>query len=125
MAGQGSVAWIFEKKGLIVVDADKVSEDSLMDVVINAGAEDLSRSGDKFEILTAPTNLEAVKKALEEAKVPCESANLQMIPKNMTSVSATHARGVIALIEALEDQDDVQNVYTNCDIPDEIMKEVA
>jgi YebC/PmpR family DNA-binding regulatory protein len=125
MAGQGSVAWIFEKKGLIVVSTDKADEDQLMELVIEAGAEDLSRSGDKYEILTQPSDFDLVKKAIEKAKIPCESANLQMIPKNLTAVSAQNARGVIALIEALEDHDDVQNVYSNCDIPDEVMKEVA
>jgi len=125
LAGQGSVAWLFEKKGFIVVSDDQVSEDRLMEIALNAGAEDLSKSGNRFEVLTSPTDFETVKKALDEAKIPSESANLQMIPKNLIAVSPQHARNVIALIEALEDQDDVQNVYTNCDIPDEVMKEVA
>ena len=125
LAGQGSVAWLFEKKGLIVVGQDKATEDQLMELVLNAGAEDLAKADNKFEILTSPTDFEAVKKALEQAKVPYESAGVQMIPKNLVSVSPAHARAVLALIEALEDHDDVQHVYANCDIPDEVMKEVG
>ena len=125
LAGQGSVAWLFEKKGLIVVDASKATEDELMELVLNAGAEDLSKSGDKFEIITGIADFEAVKKALDEAKISYESAGLQMIPKNLVPVSVANARTVLALIEALEDHDDVQNVHANCDIPDEVMKEVA
>ena len=125
MAGQGSVAWLFEKKGLIVVGADKATEDQLMEVALNAGAEDLFSAGEKFEIITGPAEFEAVKKALEQAKLPYESASIGMIPKNLVTVSVANARQVLALIEALEEHDDVQNVYANCDIPDEVMKEVA
>jgi YebC/PmpR family DNA-binding regulatory protein len=125
MAGAGSVAWIFEKKGLIVVSATGISEDKLMELAIHAGAEDLSRSDEQFEIVSGPNEFEAVKKALDDAKVEYESAQLTMIPKNTVSVSAAHARAVLQLIEALEDHDDVQNVYANCDIPDEVMKEMA
>ena len=125
MAGAGSVSWLFEKKGLIVVDQSKAGEDQLMELVLNAGAEDLFKAGDKFEIITNAGDFETVKKALDDAKIPYESADLQMIPKNLVPVSATNARQVLALIEALEDQDDVQHVYANCDIPDEVMKEVA
>lgn len=124
MAGAGSVAWLFEKRGLIVVHQNKVTEDQLMEVVLNAGAEDLSKADDKFEILTSPHEFETVKKALDDAKVAYDSADLQLIPKNLVAVDANHARQVLALIEALEDHDDVQNVYANCDIPDEVMKEV-
>lgn len=125
MAGAGSVSWLFEKKGLIVVNQSKAGEDQLMELVLNAGAEDLSKADDKFEILTGPHEFETVKKALDDANVHYESADLQMIPKNLVPVSATNARQVLALIEALEDHDDVQHVYANCDIPDEVMKEVA
>ncbi|MBI4373140.1 MAG: YebC/PmpR family DNA-binding transcriptional regulator [Candidatus Omnitrophica bacterium] len=125
MAGAGSVSWLFEKKGLIVVDQSKATEDQLMELVLNAGAEDLAKAGEKFEIITGAADFEAVKKALEDAKVPYESADLQMIPKNLVPVSPANARAVLALIEALEDHDDVQHVYANCDIPDEVMKEIA
>ena len=124
MAGAGSVAWLFEKKGLIVVDETAAKEDQLMEVVLNAGADDLSKSGDKFEVLTDPHHFETVKKALEDAKIKCEIAALQMIPKNLAPVNADHARAILALIDALEDHDDVQNVYTNCDFPHEVVKEL-
>ncbi len=125
MAGAGSVSWLFEKKGLIVVNESKAGEDQLMELVLNAGAEDLAKAGDKFEIITGASDFEAVKKALDDAKIPYETADLQMIPKNLVPVSVTNARQVLALIEAFEDHDDVQHVYANCDIPDEVMKEVA
>ncbi|OGW79164.1 MAG: transcriptional regulator [Omnitrophica bacterium RIFCSPLOWO2_12_FULL_44_17] len=125
LAGAGSVAWIFEMKGLITVDANAATEDKLMEIVLNAGAEDFSREGDNFEIVTQPHDFEAVKKAIEDAKIPVGTAALTRIPKNLTPVDAANARSVLDLIEALEDHDDVQNVYANCDIPDEVMKEVG
>ena len=124
MAGAGSVGWLFEKKGLIVIDQSKASEDQLMEIVLNAGADDLAKADDKFEVLTGPHEFEAVKKALDDAKIAYESANIRLLPKNLVPVSVTNARQVLALIEAFEDHDDVQNVYANCDIPDEVMKEV-
>jgi len=125
MAGAGSVAWIFEKKGLIVVDAGTASEDQLMEVALNAGADDLAKSDDKFEIMTSVHDFDKVKKALDDAKIKYESASLQMIPKNLAPADATQARSVLDLVDALEDHDDVQNVYTNCDIPPEVMKELG
>lgn len=125
MAGAGSVAWIFEKKGLIVVDAAKTTEDALMEVALGAGAEDLTQSDGKFEIVCGPHEYEAVKTAVEKAGIPADSAQLTMIPKNTTPVSSEGARAVLSLIETLEDHDDVQNVYANCDIPDEVMKELS
>jgi transcriptional/translational regulatory protein YebC/TACO1 len=125
MAGAGSVAWQFEKKGLIVVDRAKAGEDKLMEIAVGAGADDLSAEGEKFEITTGPHEFEAVRAALEGAGVPMESGQLTMIPKNLQAVSAEGARSVLNLIEALEEHDDVQNVYANCDIPDEVMKEIS
>ena len=125
MAGAGSVAWMFEKKGLIVIDKSKSSEDALMEIVLGAGAEDLTAAGEKFEIITGPADFEAVKHALEKASIVSDSAQLTMIPKNQTPVDAKGARGVLDLIDALEEHDDVQNVYANCDIPDEVMKEIG
>ncbi len=125
MAGAGSVAWIFEKKGLIVVPCAQASEDRVMEIVLQAGAEDLSTSNDKFEIVTGPVALEPVKSALEAAKIVPESAELTLIPKNQVSLSPDKARLVMGLLEALEDHDDVQNVYANFEIPDEVMKELV
>ena len=125
MGGAGSVAWIFEKKGLIVVDAAKTSEEKLMEIVLGAGAEDLAESNGKFEVTCGTHEFEAVKAAIEKAGIHPESAQLTMIPKNMTPITAENARAVLKLVDSLEDHDDVQNVYVNCEIPDEVMKELA
>ena len=125
MAGAGSVAWIFEKKGLIVVPESQVSEEKLMEITLQAGAEDLSSSNGKFEIITDPASFEAVKHSLEQASIHPESAELTSIPKNQVPLTPDKARAVLALIEALEDHDDVQNVYANFEIPDEVMKELV
>ena len=124
MAGAGSVAWIFEKKGFIVVPNLKVTEDQLMEIVLSAGAEDLTQAGDKFEITASPHDFWAVREALEKSKIPFESAEITMIPKNQVAVTPEAVRSVLHLIEALEEHDDVQNVYANFDIPDDIAKEI-
>lgn len=125
MAGAGSVAWQFDKKGFMVVPKKGTTEEKLMDVAVGAGAEDMQQTGDNFEITTEPQDFEAVREALEGAGIPMESAEVTMIPKNETSVSADSARAVVRLIDALEDHDDVQHVYTSCDIPEEVMKEIS
>ncbi|MGI6241496.1 MAG: YebC/PmpR family DNA-binding transcriptional regulator [Candidatus Omnitrophota bacterium] len=125
MGGAGTVAWMFEKKGLIVVSHSGVTEDQLMEVAINGGAEDMVAVGETFQVTTAPSDLWVVREAIEKAGIKIESANLVMNPKNMTAVDAGAARTVVKLIEALEEHDDVQNVYANADIPDEVMKELA
>lgn len=124
MAGAGSVAWIFERKGIILVAKDQGSEEEVMEAAISAGAEDFAAEDESYEITTDPQSLYAVKEALEK-KISVKSADLTMVPKNMAPVSADDARGVLKLIETLEDHDDVQNVYANCDIPDEVMKELG
>ncbi len=125
MAGAGSVAWLFEKKGFLVVPKLKTTEDQLMEIALAAGAEDLSQIGDKFEITTGPHDFWAVKEALDKANIPTETAEITMIPKNQVSVTPEIVRSVLHLIEALEEHEDVQNVYANCDIPDEVMKEIS
>lgn len=124
MAGAGSVGWLFEKKGFFVVDQSAAKEDELMQVALDAGAEDLSKDGEKFEILTDPHDFDKVKKALDEVKIKCDMAEMSMIPKTTVSVGAESARLVLGLIDALEDHDDVQNVYTNCDFPPDVLKEI-
>jgi YebC/PmpR family DNA-binding regulatory protein len=123
MAGLGSVAWVFESKGLIVVDVDKAAEEELMEIAIDAGAEDFSRSGDVFEIITAPQDFDMVRQALEKKDIPMQSADLTRIAKNQVPVSNDDVRKIIKLIERLEDNDDVQNVYVNIEIPDDILNE--
>lgn len=124
MAGAGSVGWIFEAKGVINVDLDKADEDELMEAVLEAGAEDFSSSEDGFEITCAPQDFDTVKKALEAKSIEPASAELTQIPKNTVKLDADDARRLFRLIDVLEDNDDVQNVYANFDIPDEIMNEL-
>ena len=119
------MAWIFEKKGFIVVLKTAIEEDALMEIVLGAGAEDMTSTDQMFEVTTAPQDLWAVREAVEKAKIKIESANLTMIPKNLVSVSPDTGRKVVHLIEALEEHDDVQNVYSNADIPEEVIKEMS
>jgi len=125
MAGAGSVAWIFEKKGLMVIDKSKISEDQLMEIVLPAGAEDLTLEGSFFEVTCVPQDFENVKKALADKNVSCESAEITMLPKNLVKVDSESAKQLLSLIEALEDHDDVQHVYTNADIPEDVLNEVS
>lgn len=125
MGGAGSVAWMFEKKGLIVVSKQKISEDALMEIVLANGAEDMSPAGEHFEVTASPHDYEGLRQALEKAKIPTESAQITMIPKNLVEVSPETARHIIKLMDLLEEHDDVQHVYVNCEIPDEVMKELA
>ncbi len=122
----GSVAWIFEKKGLIVVEKDKVDEDTLMAAALEAEAEDISDAGSEWEIETSPEELTRVKKALEDKGIEILSAKVTMVPSNIVKVEdEKKAQQLIALMNALEENDDVQNVYANFDIPDELLEKVA
>jgi len=120
----GSVAWNFEKKGVIVLDGDRYSEDDVMPA-IDAGAEDVQEEGDKMRVLSEPTDLTAVKAALEEAGVEIESAALATEPKSTVELTGKDAQRMIDLLEVLDDQDDVDQVYANFDIPDSVMEELA
>jgi len=124
MAGAGSVAWIFEKKGLLVVSKTAAEEEQLLELVTGAGAEDMTSDGESYQVTTSVQDFENVRGAVEAAAISVESAQLTMIPKNQTAVDADGARAVLKLVDALEDHDDVQNVYMNADIPDEVMKEI-
>jgi YebC/PmpR family DNA-binding regulatory protein len=122
MSEPGSVAWQFERKGVVNVARD-ISEDDLMGVVLEAGAEDLRDEGDHWMILSLPTALTAVRSAVEQAGVAVLSGDVEMIPTTTIEVtSASDARKVLRLLEILEDHDDVQNVVANFDIPDEIFE---
>jgi YebC/PmpR family DNA-binding regulatory protein len=125
MAGAGSTAWMFTKKGFITVSKAKAKEEELMDTVLEAGAEDLKAEGDLFEITSDASNLEAVKAALETKKIATESAEVTMIPNSTVKVIGNDAKQVLGLMEALEDQEDVQAVYANFDIPDEEMEKIS
>lgn len=124
IANPGAVAWMFEHKGLIVVAADAAVEEALFELVLENGAEDLKNEGDHFEVVTEVDAFENVRKAIEESGTKYDSAELTYIPKNTVKVEdAEEARKILALVDALEDNDDVQNVYANFDISEEILKE--
>jgi len=125
MAGAGSVSWIFTQKGYISVAKDKVKEDELMNIVLDAGAEDMKHEDDLYEIFTSVQDLEKVKQALQDKGIKWEDAELTMIPSSTVKVTGNEAKQVLGLIESLEEHDDVQQVYANFDIPDDILNEVA
>jgi YebC/PmpR family DNA-binding regulatory protein len=116
---QGSVAWMFERKSQILIEKEEATEDTLMNLVLECGADDLKDDGDTWEILSAPEAHEAVVAALATAKIPTVSAEVAMVPKNLTKLEGKHAGAMMRLIDALEDNDDVQSVYSNSDIDDE------
>jgi len=122
----GCVSWIFEKKGYILVSRKKTSEDVLMTVALDAGAEDMKNDPqeENFEIITAPEDFAAVKEAIEKAGLPVESAEITMLPKTYVVVDEKAADQMVRLIDALEDNDDVQNVYANFDIPDDVAEKI-
>jgi YebC/PmpR family DNA-binding regulatory protein len=122
MAAQGAVLRNFERKGQIFVDASTVDEDKLLDIVLNAGAEDMRRDGDNFEILTQPSAFSEVVEALNKAGIKPVSAEIALVPLSYVTISdKATASATMSFISELEDMDDVQNVYTNMDIPDEIL----
>jgi YebC/PmpR family DNA-binding regulatory protein len=125
MGEQGSVAWMFERKSQIFVPGDKASEDQLMGIVLDAGADDLRNDGDRWEVLSPPEAHEAVLKVLEANKLPSEEASIAMIPKNLVKLEGKNASGMLRLSEALEEHDDVQNVYSNFDIDEKELEAMA
>jgi YebC/PmpR family DNA-binding regulatory protein len=118
----GSVAWIFDKKGLFVISKDVKSEDELLEIVLEAGADDLKSDGDVFEVLTAPENFEAVSEALKAAGVEPQVAEVTMIPQNSIKLEGADAKSMIKLYDAIDDHDDVQKVYANFDIDESEMQ---
>ncbi len=125
MGGAGTVGWMFEKKGLIVVEKNKAEEDALTEIALEGGAEDLVLVGDAYQITTEPHDFAAVKKALESHKVPIASLQLASIPKNTCAVDEHMGRRVIALLEKLEDHDDVQAVHSNAEFSEQLLAELA
>ena len=121
----GSVAWMFTKRGLITVERAQVDEDKVMEVALEAGADDVTDSGDILEVLTAPDKLEGVKDALEQAKITAVSAEVTMMPSTTTSISGKQAEQMVRLLEALEDHDDVQRVSSNMDIAAEELEQLS
>jgi YebC/PmpR family DNA-binding regulatory protein len=120
-----SVAWIFEKKGLITLNRSVASEDEVLTRAVEAGAEDMKTTAEEYEITTAPEDFAQVRRALEQAGYPLVSAEVTMVPKTTVPLTGKEAQQVLRLMEALEDHDDVQHVYANFDIPDEVLEQVS
>lgn len=122
----GSVRFQFEKKGYFTIEKSAVSEDKLMEVALEAGADDLqTEDADTFEVYTQPEAFETVREALERAGIPTIEARLGMVPSNFVSVDVGKARQIMKLMESLDDHEDVQNVWSNFDIPDELLEDGA
>jgi YebC/PmpR family DNA-binding regulatory protein len=125
MASAGAVAYMFHKKGDIVVPKSATSEDALMGIVLEAGADDLRDDGDNWEVVTDPGSFEAVVEAVKKAGITPASAEVAMIPQTYVKLEGQQATTMIRLVEALEEHDDVQNVHSNFDIDAKLLEEVA
>ena len=113
---QGSVAWMFERKSQIILDKEKATEDQLMDIILDAGGDDIRDDGDSWQILSAPEAHEAVLQALQKANLKTEGGGIAMVPKNLMRLEGNNARGMLRLSDHLEDNDDVQDVFSNFDV---------
>jgi len=122
---QGSVAWMFERKSEIVVDKDNASEDKLRGIALEAGADDLRDDGDTWSVLSAPDAHEAVSEAIRKAGIPTVEAAIAMVPKNLMKLEGKTAQGMLKLHDALEEHDDVQNVYSNFDIDESELESMS
>jgi YebC/PmpR family DNA-binding regulatory protein len=126
LAETGAVGWLFQRKGEIAIPKEQAGEDKLMGIILDAGAEDLVDDGSMWSVLTPPESLEAVRDALVEAGVTPESAEVGMVPKSFIKLTGSQAQQMLRLMEAIEEQDDVQHVYSNFDIDEkEIQSAVA
>jgi YebC/PmpR family DNA-binding regulatory protein len=121
----GCVAWMFHKKGYIVVERAAVDEEKLMEIALEAGADDVREDESNFEVISAPEDFEAVKAAVESAQIPYETAEITMLPQSTANLAGKEAEQMVRLMEMLEDCDDVQKVHTNADIPEEIFESIA
>lgn len=122
---QGSVGWMFERKSQVLIEKENATEDQLMNLVLEAGADDLRDDGTNWEILSAPEQHEAVVEVLQKADIPTVSAEIAMVPKNLVKLEGKNAAAMLRLSEALEEHDDVQNVYSNFDIDEAEMATLA
>ncbi len=122
----GCVAWMFDKKGLIIFEQDQVSEDEILEIALEAGADDVVTTEDQFEVHTDPAALESVKQAFDDQGLRYTMAEITMVPQNTVKLDEeSQAVQVLRLMEAIEDSDDVQKVYANFDIPDEILERIT
>ena len=125
LAGPGATSYLFSKKGFLAIDKDKVSEETLMEIALDAGAEDIKSEGQSYEITCEIASFQKVKDAIAAKKIPIATAEMTMLPSNYVRVAGDDARSLLSLMEALEEQEDVQNVYANFDIPDEEMEKIV
>jgi YebC/PmpR family DNA-binding regulatory protein len=126
LGGSGAVTWLFERRGVVLVPADGVDEDDLMLAAAEGGADDVSRDGSSYEIVSAPESLSSVREALEQAGYSIENAELTMVPKTTVEVAdQADAKKVLRLIDQLEESDDVQDVFSNFDIPESVLEAVV
>ena len=125
LAQPGAVAWVFERKGSILVDGAKFAEDDITTAAIDAGADDVVQDGDEFQVLTDPADFAAVRDAIAAAGIEFEQAELTMIPKNTVKLEENDARKTMKIVDALEDSDDVQEVFANFDIPEDVLESLA
>jgi len=126
LGATGCVSWMFSQKGLITVNTAETDEEQLLEIALNAGADDMQNTGDVYEITCDPAAYEKLKETLKEKEIPTQVAEISMVPQNTVPVSnPTAAKKIISLMEGFEDHEDVQNTYANFDIPDEILSEVT
>jgi YebC/PmpR family DNA-binding regulatory protein len=121
LSDSGSVTWLFESRGVIIVDASKENSEEVALFAIDAGAEDVKIEGTSLEITTRPQDLEAVRKTLEQRRMPISSSELSMVPKTMVKLDEKSALQALKILDKLEELDEVQHVYTNADFPDEVV----
>ncbi|MBD3264510.1 MAG: YebC/PmpR family DNA-binding transcriptional regulator [Candidatus Omnitrophica bacterium] len=125
MAGAGSVAWIFTPKGYILIEKSQIEEDELFSLTIDAGAEDIKVGDKNYEIFCDPKDLENIKAKIKEKDIKWETAELTQVPNSTIKATGAQAKQLLSLVETLEEHDDVQKVYANFDIPDEVLEEIA
>ena len=125
LGAPGCVAWMFEKRGMILFEKDKVDEEKLLDAALEAGAEDVKEEETEFEVIMAPSDFETVKKAFDDGGMVYSVAEVSMAPQNTVKLEGKKAEQMLKLMDAFEDNDDVNNVYANFDIPDEVMEAIG
>ena len=125
LGSTGCVAWMFERKGIFLIPARHVDENSLYSIAIDAGADDVKLSGETYEVTSSPEAFQKVNDSLERAKIPVDVGEIQRVPSSTVDLDLDASRRILKLVEALEDQDDVQSVTANYNIPDEIMEEAT
>ena len=121
----GCVAWMFDPRGVIIVPRNEMEEDTLLEIVLDAGAQDLNTDQRSYEVTTRPEDFERVKSTLAEHSIALESAEVTMVPQSTVAVAGKESEHILKLMEALEDRDDIQHVYANFDIPESVMEQAA